>query len=274
MHSALTPAQRLRTWLLAHVGRGRHRARHAAGGVRVAAAPRADRGRRGARRVVQAAGRCALLGARPGGVPRPARARAGGAGLGHAVAGDAGSTRVRAATSGWPWTTASAGAALPRVRVFDMGQLPRSSGQPPPALAPPVLQALRERLERGEQSLVFLNRRGYAPVLQCLDCGWKSDCPHCSAWRVFHKIDRTLRCHHCGLTERVPRACPSCGNLDIAADRPRHRAAGRAAGAGAADGARIARIDADAARGKGALEGAAGARCTPATWTSWSARRW
>ena len=63
---------------------------------------------------------------------------------------------------------------------------------------------------------MFLNRRGYAPVLHCGDCGWKSGCPHCSAWRVFHKLDRTLRCHHCGFTERVPRACPDCGNLDIA----------------------------------------------------------
>ena len=64
--------------------------------------------------------------------------------------------------------------------------------------------------------MVFLNRRGYAPVLACGDCGWKSECPHCSAYRVFHKIDRTLRCHHCGFTERVPRACPACGNPDIA----------------------------------------------------------
>jgi primosomal protein N' (replication factor Y) len=63
---------------------------------------------------------------------------------------------------------------------------------------------------------VFLNRRGYAPVLQCNACDWKSACPHCSAYRVFHKIDRSLRCHHCGFTEPVPRACPECGNLDIA----------------------------------------------------------
>ena len=76
--------------------------------------------------------------------------------------------------------------------------------------------ASQQRIARGEQCLVFLNRRGYAPVLHCAACGWKSGCPHCSAWRVFHKIDRTLRCHHCGFTERVPRACPDCGNLDIA----------------------------------------------------------
>jgi primosomal protein N' (replication factor Y) len=84
-----------------------------------------------------------------------------------------------------------------------------------PVLAPPLLAACASA-SRGEQSLLLLNRRGYAPVLHCADCGWKSGCPHCSAWRVFHKADRTLRCHHCGFTERVPRACPDCGNLDIA----------------------------------------------------------
>lgn len=146
-----------------------------------------------------------------------------------------------------------AGAALPRVRVFDLGRLPRGRGQPPPALAPPLLDALRQCLARGEQSLVFLNRRGYAPVLHCPDCGWKSECPHCSAWRVFHKHDRTLRCHHCGLSERVPRACPACGNLDI---QPIGRGTERLAEQLAAElpAARIARLDADAARGQGALE--------------------
>jgi primosomal protein N' (replication factor Y) len=135
-----------------------------------------------------------------------------------------------------------------------MSTLPRGRGQPPPALAPPVLDALRERLQRGEQSLVFLNRRGYAPVLHCADCGWKSECPNCSAWRVFHKLDRTLRCHHCGLTERVPRACPICGNLDV---QPIGRGTERLAEQLAAElpAARIARLDADATRGKGALEG-------------------
>jgi len=142
--------------------------------------------------------------------------------------------------------------ALPRVRLFDMGVLPRSKGAPP-VLAPLVLQSLRERLERGEQSLVFLNRRGYAPVLHCPDCGWKSGCPHCSAWRVFHKTERTLRCHHCGFTERVPRACPDCGNLDIA---PIGRGTERLEEqlAELLPGARIARLDADSARGKGQLE--------------------
>jgi primosomal protein N' (replication factor Y) len=144
------------------------------------------------------------------------------------------------------------GGPLPRVRLFDMGVLPRDKGQSP-VLAPLVLQSLQERLARGEQSLVFLNRRGYAPVLHCADCGWKSGCPHCSAWRVFHKGERTLRCHHCGFTERVPRACPDCGNLDIA---PLGRGTEKLEEqlAELLPGARIARLDADTARGKGMLE--------------------
>lgn len=145
------------------------------------------------------------------------------------------------------------GGGLPRVRLVDMAQQPRQT-----SIAPALLEAIRQRIARGEQSLVFLNRRGYAPVLHCTDCGWKSGCPHCSAWRVFHKLDRTLRCHHCGLAERVPRACPDCGNLDIApigrgTERLEEQLAGLLAGP---DGtpARIARIDADSTRGKGALE--------------------
>jgi primosomal protein N' (replication factor Y) len=145
------------------------------------------------------------------------------------------------------------GGAMPRVRLFDMGRLPREKGVDAPALAPPLLQAVRERVERGEQSLLLLNRRGYAPVLHCGACGWKSGCPHCSAWRVFHKLDRTLRCHHCGFSERVPRACPDCGNLDIAAVGRGTEKLEEQLGA-LLPGARIARIDADSTRGVGQLE--------------------
>ena len=144
------------------------------------------------------------------------------------------------------------GGLLPRVRVVDMGALPRAPGEES-VLSPALHEALALRLARGEQSLVLLNRRGYAPVLHCTACGWKSGCPHCSAWRVFHKADRTLRCHHCGFAERVPRACPDCGNLDI-------HALGRGTEkleeqlARLIPAARIARIDADTTRLKGALE--------------------
>ena len=154
------------------------------------------------------------------------------------------------------------GAALPRVRLVDMNQQPKGQGAGT-ALSPPLIEAIRQRIARGEQSLVFLNRRGYAPVLHCADCGWKSGCPHCSAWRVFHKLDRTLRCHHCGFTERVPRACPECGNLDIApigrgTERLEEQLGTLLADA---DGTlpRVARIDADSTRLKGSLEAQLGA---------------
>ena len=143
---------------------------------------------------------------------------------------------------------------MPKVRLFDLSQQAKPGpGQEAPALAKPLLEAIAERIERGEQSLVLLNRRGYAPVLHCSDCGWKSGCPHCSAWRVFHKVDRTLRCHHCGFTERVSRACPDCGNQDIA---PVGRGTERLEEqlAEALPGARVGRIDADVTKHKGALE--------------------
>jgi primosomal protein N' (replication factor Y) len=145
---------------------------------------------------------------------------------------------------------------LPTVRRVDMNHQPKHC-----VIAPPLLDAIAARVARGEQSLIFLNRRGYAPVLACHDCGWKSECPHCSAYRVFHKIDRTLRCHHCGFTERVPRACPACGNIDIApvgrgTERLEEHMAELLAGVKRPDGEppRIARIDADTTRLKGALE--------------------
>jgi primosomal protein N' (replication factor Y) len=153
---------------------------------------------------------------------------------------------------------------LPLVRRVDMNHQPRRA-----VFSLPLLDAIRERVARGEQCMVFLNRRGYAPVLHCADCGWKSECPHCSAFRVFHKIDRTLRCHHCGFTERVPRACPACGNIDIEPMGRGTEQLEEQLGALLADvrrpgtvsaeypeGAplRIARIDADSTRLKGTLE--------------------
>jgi primosomal protein N' (replication factor Y) (superfamily II helicase) len=146
--------------------------------------------------------------------------------------------------------------ALPAVRLVDMNLQPKHA-----VFAPTLLDAVRKRIGRGEQSLVFLNRRGYAPVLACGDCDWKSECPHCSAYRVFHKVDRTLRCHHCGFTERVPRHCPACGNVDIAplgrgTERLEEHLAELLADAKRPDGepARVARMDADSVRLKGALE--------------------
>jgi primosomal protein N' (replication factor Y) (superfamily II helicase) len=153
---------------------------------------------------------------------------------------------------------------LPLVRRVDMNHQPRKA-----VFSLPLIAAIKERVARGEQCMVFLNRRGYAPVLACDDCGWKSQCPNCSAFRVFHKIDRTLRCHHCGFTERVPRACPDCGNPDIAPwgrgteQLEEHlaellvdvRRAGSVTPSNpGGERLRIARIDADTTKHKGALE--------------------
>ena len=147
-------------------------------------------------------------------------------------------------------------ARLPEVRLVDMTLQPHKA-----VFSPQLLAAIEERIARGEQSLVFLNRRGYAPVLACTSCDWKSECPNCSAFRVFHKIDRTLRCHHCGYTERVPRACPLCGNVDIApvgrgTERLEESLAELLAAVRRPGGqpVRIARMDADTTRLKGSLE--------------------
>lgn len=148
------------------------------------------------------------------------------------------------------------GGPLPTLRVVDMARQPKGTVLPTALVA-----AMAERAARGEQSLVLLNRRGYAPVLACHACGWKSHCPSCSAYRVFHKLDRTLRCHHCGFTERVPRACPDCGNLDITpigkgTEQLEEQVTALLGGQTRPDGQaiRVARMDADTTRQKGSLE--------------------
>ncbi|MBI5900630.1 MAG: primosomal protein N' [Rhodocyclales bacterium] len=99
---------------------------------------------------------------------------------------------------------------MPSVRVVDTRRQKLQEG-----LSAELLGALELRLERGEQSLVFLNRRGYAPVLACPPCGWISRCRRCAANLVLHLADRRLRCHHCGFEAAIPRACPDCGNVDL-----------------------------------------------------------
>jgi len=145
---------------------------------------------------------------------------------------------------------------LPFVRRVDMNHQPRKT-----VLSAPLMAAIQARVAKGEQSMLLLNRRGYAPVLHCSDCDWKSECAHCSAFRVFHKIDRTLRCHHCGFTERVPRACPACGNADIApmgrgTEQLEEHLAELLVDVKRPDGqpVKVMRIDADSTKLKGALE--------------------
>ncbi|MCA3250866.1 MAG: primosomal protein N' [Rubrivivax sp.] len=251
LHSALTPAQRLQHWLLAHLGLA-----DLVLGTRLAVftpLPRLGlvivdeehdpsfKQQEGAR---YSARDLAVWRARQLGVPVL---------LGSATPSLETWQRVREGRYGRLLLALRVGGgALPRVRVVDMSSLPRAPGADL-VLAPALADALRLRIERGEQSLVLLNRRGYAPVLHCGACGWKSGCPHCSAWRVFHKSDRTLRCHHCGLAERVPRACPDCGNLDIAPIGRGTEKLEEQLGL-LLPGARVARIDADSTRGAGKLE--------------------
>ncbi len=142
-----------------------------------------------------------------------------------------------------------AGAAQPpRVTLLDLKRLKLSEG-----ISPPLIEALQERLQRKEQSLLFLNRRGFAPVLMCHDCGWLAPCKRCDARLTIHQRSRQLRCHHCGADAQLPETCPACGSGNL------H---------GIGEGterietvltrlfpqARIERIDRDSTRRKGALE--------------------
>ena len=143
---------------------------------------------------------------------------------------------------------ASAGAALPCVRTIDT-----RADRPIEGLSHALLLALRERLARGEQSLVFVNRRGFAPVLFCRACNWHSACSRCSANLVLHRSAGELRCHHCGRRERVPTACPECGAEELA---PIGQGTQRVeeALAGALPGARVVRVDRDSTARKGSLD--------------------
>jgi primosomal protein N' (replication factor Y) len=112
--------------------------------------------------------------------------------------------------------------------------------------------AIAARLERGEQSLVFVNRRGYAPSLVCAACKWEAQCPRCSARLTTHREPPSLRCHHCGHGERVPAACPSCGNVDLLPLGYGTQRLERCL-ADAFPHARIARVDRDSTRAKHAF---------------------
>lgn len=105
---------------------------------------------------------------------------------------------------------AAAAAQLPQVHLIDMRGLPASQG-----ISPPLRDALRDSLLRGEQSLLFINRRGFAPALCCQDCSWVAGCSRCSSKLVLHRPRHELRCHHCGLVRPVPAVCPGCGGSNL-----------------------------------------------------------
>jgi primosomal protein N' (replication factor Y) len=139
------------------------------------------------------------------------------------------------------------GAVLPAIRCIDTRRARLLQG-----LSAPLLDALRERLRRGEQSLVFLNRRGYSPALVCPACGWACPCTRCTARLVLHLKDNRLRCHYCGHEEPVARICASCGNQDL---MPAGHGTQRLeeALAQALPGGRVLRIDRDSTRARHAF---------------------
>ena len=175
---------------------------------------------------------------------------------------------VRASQRGVPVVLGSATPSLEtyynaKVGRYTLLELPTRINARPPSIAsiplrgvhaadglsPQLLEAVAKRLARGDQTLIFINRRGFAPVLMCHSCGWLSGCHRCSAQLVLHLPARELRCHHCGYRAPVPQACPECGNPALA---PLGQGTQRieAALAQHFPAARILRIDRDTTRRK------------------------
>jgi primosomal protein N' (replication factor Y) len=138
--------------------------------------------------------------------------------------------------------------ALPRVRLVDLNADKAQDG-----LSSALVRAMRETLARGEQVLVFINRRGFAPALVCTACGWIPDCRHCSVHQVFHRAQNRLKCHHCGTIARVPQKCESCGSTAlIAAGQGTERIEDALRAAFPTH--RIERVDRDSTRKRGSAE--------------------
>jgi primosomal protein N' (replication factor Y) len=108
-------------------------------------------------------------------------------------------------------TSRHAGASMPLVELVDLRENPPERGR---FLAPRLIEAVRQTLARGEQAMLFLNRRGYAPLTLCRHCGHRMQCPNCTAWLVEHRTRGQLLCHHCGHTMGIPPECPSCSATD------------------------------------------------------------
>ncbi|MFP1683711.1 primosomal protein N' [Alloalcanivorax sp. C16-1] len=139
------------------------------------------------------------------------------------------------------------GAVAPAIELLDA-----RDATPDRPLLPTALTAIERTLAKGEQALVFLNRRGFAPVILCRDCGWQDECPRCDSLMTWHRSEHQLRCHHCGHQHRVPQRCGQCGSTNLAD-----------AGAGTEKleallsehcDAPVVRIDRDTTRRKGSLD--------------------
>lgn len=140
---------------------------------------------------------------------------------------------------------------LPTIRLINTKKMRLNQG-----LSPDLVSAIDERLQRGEQSMIYLNRRGFAPVLRCSACSWTSTCVRCSVHTVMHQSlgqAPTLQCHHCGYTSRIPWKCPDCGNQDLSALGYGTQRIEEVLG-NLFPQASIQRIDADSTRLKGSAE--------------------
>lgn len=112
-------------------------------------------------------------------------------------------------------TSRYASAQLPDLKIIDLKKdKPQKGSFGASWLAPTLVTALKENLEKGEQSMLFLNRRGYAPLLICRDCGHRIACPNCTAWLTEHRKNSKLICHHCGYSMPTPKQCPECHSSD------------------------------------------------------------
>ncbi|MBL1261981.1 MAG: primosomal protein N' [Thiotrichaceae bacterium] len=136
----------------------------------------------------------------------------------------------------------------PTIRLLDVCQQKLTEG-----FSSMMLQAIQHHLDKGQQVLLFLNRRGYAPTLICHDCGWLANCQRCDAHMILHKSRHLLRCHHCDSQRRIDSQCPDCGSVDL---RPLGQGTERAAEALSErfPNNEIIRIDRDSTRRKGALQ--------------------
>jgi primosomal protein N' (replication factor Y) (superfamily II helicase) len=140
----------------------------------------------------------------------------------------------------------------PRATLPRLSLVPNRDARTRDGIAGPTWEALARCLARGEQGLVFVNRRGFSPSLKCAACAWQAECHRCSARLTVHRDPPALRCHHCGHAERLPQACPECGNVDLFPVGYGTQRLERALAAAFPD-ARIARVDRDSTRAKGAF---------------------